>query len=362
MKKFVLVSCVLVMVLSVLSLNAQTFTLISSNFSGIDPGNDISPAFTDIDGDGLFDLLVGERMGQIWHYEQDSENSLSFPQVTANWNSIDVGVFAAPTFTDIDGDGLLDMIVGERWGTFYHYEQNSIGSATFTLVTHDWLGIDVGHYAIPTFTDLDGDGLLDFMTGDYSGVIQHYEQNSEGSAAFTLVSSSFNGIDPGASSSPEFIDIDGDDLLDLLIGKGNGTISHYEQDAEHSLSFTLVTNSWQGIDVFGKACLAFNDIDGDNYLDFFLGKADGKIEHYESDLMTGGSEPPDTPENVVITHDGADVTISWDAVTGATSYKICSDTDPYGAFTNIVVENHPASPWSGAASDSKLFYHVIAVN
>ena len=69
---------------------------------------------------------------------------------------------------------------------------------------------------------------------------------------------------------------------------------------------------------------------------------------------------PDPPQNVTITIIGTNVQISWDAVPEATSYKIYSDSDPYGTF--------PTEEWTGTetswsdAVDTKKFYYVTALN
>jgi len=85
----------------------------------------------DLDGDGLLDMIVGELHGTLNYYKQDSENSTSFSLVTENFNSIDVGALPAPTFTDLDGDGLLDLIVGKHDGTLNYYEQQGIDTLGF---------------------------------------------------------------------------------------------------------------------------------------------------------------------------------------------------------------------------------------
>ena len=114
--------------------------------------------------------------GNLNHYEQEAIHSTSFSLVTENFNSTDVDLRSTPTFTDLDGDGLLDLIIGEYHGNLNHYEQDAIHSTSFSLVTSTFNSIDVGDVSHPTFTDLDGDGLLDLIIGENDGNLNHYEQ------------------------------------------------------------------------------------------------------------------------------------------------------------------------------------------
>ena len=74
--------------------------------------------------------------------------------------------------------------------------------------------------------------------------------------------------------------------------------------------------------------------------------------------------PPDTPLNLIISEDGTNVTLNWDAVTGATSYTVYSDTDAYGGFSNVEQSGITGTTWSElstGAGDMK-FYRVTASN
>jgi len=68
------------------------------------------------------------------------------------------------------------------------------------------------------------------------------------------------------------------------------------------------------------------------------------------------------PENVTITYSSGTVTIFWDEVTGATSYNVYSDTDPYGTFSNLEQSGLTTTEWSESASGVKKFYCVTAEN
>jgi hypothetical protein len=61
--------------------------------------------------------------------------SVNFILVDSLFCSIDVGGWAAPTFTDLDGDGLTDLLIGNLDGRIYHYEQLNPDTVAFALVT-----------------------------------------------------------------------------------------------------------------------------------------------------------------------------------------------------------------------------------
>ena len=266
-------------------LTSYMFNSLSGNFNSIDVGQSSSPTFTDLDGDGLLDLIMGEYDGYLNHYEQDAINSVSFSLITASFNGIDVGSSSNPAFTDLNGDGLLDMIIGEGSGNLNHYEQDAINSSSFSLITESFNAIDVGAYSSPTFTDFDGDGLLDLIIGESIGNLNHYEQDAINAGSFSLITTSFNAIDIYNLSNPTFTDLDGDGLLDLIVGEASGNLNHYEQDAIKSGSFSLITESFNAIDVGYCSIPAFTDLDGDGMLDLIVGGNVGNLNHYEQEYI-----------------------------------------------------------------------------
>jgi hypothetical protein len=68
----------------------------------------------------------------------------------------------------------------------------------------------------------------------------------------------------------------------------------------------------------------------------------------------------DPPQNVHITIDGGGtVTITWDAVINATSYRVEESDTPEGIYTPST-GTFNGEQWTGATSDLKKFYQVIA--
>ena len=79
-------------------------------------------------------MLIGEYYGKLNHYEQTAPNSTSFSLVTKSFDGIDVGDISSPVFTDIDDDGLLDLLIGEVDGNINRYEETVISEINFGKV------------------------------------------------------------------------------------------------------------------------------------------------------------------------------------------------------------------------------------
>ena len=125
------------------------------------------------------------------HYEQNAVNSTDFDLVTESFLDIDVGGISTPEFTDIDGDGLIDLIIGETDGNLNQYEQDEEGSYNFTLITESFNDIHIGKISTPCFGDIDDDGLLELFVGENVGPIHYFKQNSPGSAHFDSITAAF---------------------------------------------------------------------------------------------------------------------------------------------------------------------------
>jgi len=69
---------------------------------------------------------------------------------------------------------------------------------------------------------------------------------------------------------------------------------------------------------------------------------------------------PDPPQNVTVEIIGTDVHLSWDAVTGANSYKVYSSDEPYTGFVEDTSGSFAGESWSAPIVDVKKFYHVTA--
>ncbi|MBN1340149.1 MAG: VCBS repeat-containing protein, partial [Bacteroidales bacterium] len=257
-----------------------SFDLISNNFNAVDVGSNSVPAIIDLDNDGLLDLIIGTLNGNLYHYRQVEPLSTSFVLISDHFSDIAVSGFAKPCFADLDGNGLLELIIGETGGALALYRQYNTNPFLFSPETVNFNSIDVGGNSAPALTDLDGDGLWDLIIGEWDGNLNHYEQISQYSLSFSLVTEDFNSIYVGNNSTPGITDLEGDGLMDLFVGESGGNLNHYRQQSWQSISFYLVSENFN-YDIGINSSPCFTDLDDDGLIDLIEGNYNGNLYHFE---------------------------------------------------------------------------------
>ncbi len=202
-------------------------------------------------------------------------------------NRIDVGLYAVPDLVDIDDDNDLDLFIGEWFGQIWFYRNTgSAKQPEWTFVTDNYFSIDVGRSAAPTFTDIDGDGDYDLLigksytvghVGPVGNIVFYRNTGTSDSANFVLVTDSLLSYHTMGIGKPEFIDIDSDHDLDLiasysetdLSGGHEGILLFRNVGDRVNPVFEYVTNEYQGWT--GRIWPAFADVDRDLDLDALIG-------------------------------------------------------------------------------------------
>jgi len=202
-----------------------------TNFLALDIGYNYAPTFVDIDADNDQDLIMGEWTGNLILIMNNGTSAVpQFVLTDENYAGIDIGNNSKPAFVDIDNDGDQDLFIGEFLGNLNFYRNvGTPQSAQFEFVVDAYFGIDVDLYCAPWFADIDHDGDYDLFVGsDLDGVLFYRNIGTPEEADF--VPDTDISIPLHFRPVPLFVDIDGDQDEDLFLGVDGGGMIFYRND------------------------------------------------------------------------------------------------------------------------------------
>lgn len=290
-----------------------------------DYGAHTAPAFADMDGDGDQDLIIAtngdhyvtaDANDYLIYYENiGSSKDPIFKQVAVDFASLKQRKYqgVVPTLGDIDGNGTIDLLVGRVDGTLSYFSNTGTKSSpAWTFVSDDYQNIDAGDNAAPSLADLNGDGLLDLLVGSYEGTIKYYKNvGSTTNPTFNLEDDSLGGIlvnelikqtllGPSGFfdtiipaywgySSPALLTLSSGAKV-LAAGSDQGTIKLYKVASDLSKDFEAMPNYMnrafnQGAytkDWGSRTYPAAADLNGDGLSDILLGNNRGGVHYLEA--------------------------------------------------------------------------------
>lgn len=219
------------------------FTLIDANWLNI-PQYDIEavyPTFGDLDNDGDIDMILGEQSGNMHYFQNQAGPDATMDLILmvaamtdVDGGSLDVGQFSTPQLFDIDDNGTLDLLVGEKNGNINYLENTGTPEDYAFLHQIDTVGqavasnfLGINGYSVPWFWR-DQNNSINLMVGTEVGILNHYD-NIEGNldGEFNQVEEAFDDIWEGTRSAGSLYDWDGDNKLDLMYGQIGGGIAFY---------------------------------------------------------------------------------------------------------------------------------------
>lgn len=215
-----------------------------------------SVALGDVDGDGDLDLLVGNNVNSDPNRLYLNNGSGIF---TNSGQALGTNATSAVALGDLDSDGDLDAVFGNEGSPSWVYLNN--GAGTFTDS-----GQSVGNDQTKSIAlgDLNGDGHLDLVTGNEAGSSRVYFNNGAAILADSgqaLAAASFAGLALGDTES------DGD--LDLVLTHLSGPNRLYTNNGTG-----FFTDSGQALGGTNRMPVLGN-VDGDLDLDLVLASSVG---------------------------------------------------------------------------------------
>ncbi len=181
-------------------------------------GNPIesSPALADIDGDGKIEVVFGQ--GAIDGPRPKGVYALRGQSGQPKWSfnlNADQRVISSPAIGDIDGDGLPEIVIGTN--TNHVYALGGQGQIKYLHEAQNFVE------SSPVLGDIDGDGKIEVVVGSHDFKLYGLEaipnqQRFRVEWTFTPLHANI------FFSSATLADIDGDGLLEIVIGNNNSLL------------------------------------------------------------------------------------------------------------------------------------------
>ena len=283
-----------------------------------------APCAADFDGDGDLDLICGnmplnegggdhvEASSFLRYYENVGTRKeprlvqRPFPKKGV----FPQGALATPRAVDLNGDGLLDLVVSANEGIYLFFNIGARGKPLFAV--HDQpLPSEWGSAPLPflglQFLDYNGDGRLDLLSG-----LTIYLNRGEGKFEGASLLAPGNKIEHAGAGDgwifTQLADFDGDGEYDLVYGTHAGNLwvhrnlggkpARFDEKGEllktdngKPIQVGPLPGKKMDFDVLQGARTTFSiaDFDGDGLLDLVVGDTYGKVRYYRN---TGTKQSP----------------------------------------------------------------------
>jgi enediyne biosynthesis protein E4 len=254
-----------------MNLGAGAFSAVTVDSIVLDNQPSDGASFADVDNDGSIDAAV------VNWYNQDNLFYLNNGDGTFTKNndeilSNDAGYSETASWADYDKDGLVDLYVtnsaGGKKNFLYHNEGNSNFSKiiTGTMVNDAFFSRNV------SWVDIDGDEDLDLFVTNENNQNENIYRN-DGLGVFTKLTTGALLNDGGNTNSSSWADIDNDGDLDVFLANHTGFNALFKNDG--SFNFTKITNDTVATTPAKSISSAWSDIDNDGDVDLFVTNAFG---------------------------------------------------------------------------------------
>lgn len=217
----------------------------------------LSVSFGDLNGDGKTDMVAGNYFGSLYFYKNiGTSTTWAFTTPIKNYGNIRVGERSTPQIIDLNNDGLLDLVVGEKEGNFNYFKNTGNSTSPQFTATDDTLGnfivneitgYDMGNPIYNWFgdasgeiADLDSDGKYDMICGGVEGKVRCFKFGTYNQLNYTedtaIIFDStymrYKTLDFGTQCRPAVGDLDGDGIKDLIVGNNRGGINFLKGKVE----------------------------------------------------------------------------------------------------------------------------------
>lgn len=218
------------------------FSLIDEDWLGFSSFNNLlsnfTPAFGDLDNDGDIDLISGSHSGELIYVENNggAGNPVDFGTPAVAWNNIIVGKKTVPQMADINRDGLMDLLIGERAGNINFMPNiGSIGDPQFSNIHElapnveffgeiSTAGIAVQGNATPMILDRGTHFLLVVASGSAGLRLYEFDENDVENV-IPANNLDWGQLRMGDNLYPAMADLNGNGFMELVLGSRRGGLT-----------------------------------------------------------------------------------------------------------------------------------------
>ncbi len=218
-------------------------------------------AMGDITGDGYLNLVFGCYRNDSMIYALNAVDGSLLWKFNAAGSGEGCNDVAALIY-DVDNDGIVDVVVPSSCNPKTFCFNGSTGGLKWTVNTR-------GSDSPPTVADLDGDGNLEILHGEFGGYVICINGNN-GTIKWEIL------VDPDSwiQTAPTIVDLDGDGQLDFVVAtwhfSGNNKLYAYKGDDQSLLwSYDLADVVYHGT--------AVADLTKDDKPELILGDYSGTL-------------------------------------------------------------------------------------
>ncbi|MGA0900646.1 MAG: FG-GAP repeat domain-containing protein, partial [Luteolibacter sp.] len=171
----------------------------------------------DWSGDGIGDLVIGGNTGTLRFVASGG----TFSSDGTGTDLVISSTTTSPALGDMDGDGLLDLLVLLDDGTVSLYLNDGVDFPYDGEPLLNYLGVTATNAVSISVGDINGDNVPDVLLSDSDGRIWEFHNNGSG---FDLISKVWGGSYPNFAGGLTLaaIDLEGDGDLDVVGGLENG--------------------------------------------------------------------------------------------------------------------------------------------
>ena len=236
---------------------AQNFLSPVSNPFGLS-GSYSFPTLADLDNDGDLDIISLRYINGVNSFVFVENTGVDNTPLFINEQVSPFGLESYESittidFTDIDGDGDLDFFGGDYYGNGIAFQRNlgTPENPSFGDLEYNPFGFQSNEeLTIPVFSDIDGDGDSDLFTSNYYGQVIFYENTgTPASPTYTNPVNNPFSLEPGTGIFLfDFDDLDNDGDIDFLVsdlyGGPTGLIRYQENQGSPEAPSFATQVSW----------------------------------------------------------------------------------------------------------------------